>query len=206
MSGEKLGVFGGTFNPPHIGHIYAAQQASQALGLRILFIPDNIPPHKKMPPHSASAEDRLEMTKLAARQVPGAQVLDLEIRRGSCSYTADTVEQLARLYPGDELWLIVGTDMLCTLHTWYQPERIFAHASIAALARDTGDRGKIEKSAAFLRQKYGAQIALIDAQPLPVSSSQIRDGLYTSDTARWLPQEVFAYIKERGLYRLDLRS
>lgn len=202
MSGEKLGIFGGTFNPPHIGHVHAAQEAARALGLRILFVPDNIPPHKQMPSHSACAEDRLEMTRLAARQVPGAQVLDLEIRRGNRSYTGDTVEELARLYPGDELWLIVGTDMLCTLHTWYQPERIFAHAHIAALARDTGDRPEIEKSAAFLREKYGAQIALIDAKPLPVSSSQIRDGLYTG-MARWLPEEVFAYIKERGLY-LDL--
>lgn len=199
MSGEKLGIFGGTFNPPHIGHVHAAREAARALGLRILFVPDNIPPHKKMPPHSASAQDRLEMTKLAARQVPGAQVLDLEIRRGSRSYTADTMEELARLYPEDELWLIVGTDMLCTLHSWYQPERIFAHANIAALARDTGDQPEIEQSAALLRQQYGAHVALIPAKPLPVSSSQIREGLYTG-MERWLVPEVFAYIKERGLY------
>ncbi len=199
MSGEKLGIFGGTFNPPHIGHVHAAQEAARVLGLRILFVPDNIPPHKEMPPHSASAQDRLEMIRLAARQIPGAQVLDLEIRRGNRSYTADTVEELARLYPGDELWLIVGTDMLCSLHTWYQPERIFAHANIAALARNAGDRPEIEQGAAFLQEKYGAKVTLIDAQPLPVSSSQIREGLY-SGMAHWLPPEVFAYIKERGLY------
>jgi len=199
MSGKKYGIFGGTFNPPHIGHVHAAQEASRVLGLDILFIPDNIPPHKQMPVGSASAEDRLAMTQLAAQQVPGSQVLDLEIRRGSRSYTADTIEELARIYPNDELWLIVGTDMLCSLHTWFQPERIFAKAGIVALARNEGDSRDILESAEMLRRTYGARIEFVDAAPLPVSSSQIRDGLY-SGMDQWLPDGVFAYIKERGLY------
>ncbi|MBQ1503908.1 MAG: nicotinate (nicotinamide) nucleotide adenylyltransferase [Oscillospiraceae bacterium] len=199
MTKERLGIFGGTFNPPHLGHVHAACAASQALGMDILFVPDNIPPHKKMPENSPSAEERLEMVRLAALDVPGAQVLDLEIRREGRSYTADTVEALSALYPDKELWLIVGTDMLTTLHSWYMPERIFANAHIAALARNVGDREAIEESAQALRENFGAVIEFVDTQPFPVSSTQIREGLY-SGAEKWLPARVFAYIKERGLY------
>ena len=196
---EKLGIFGGTFNPPHLGHVHAAQAAAQALGLRILFVPDNIPPHKEMPENSPTPDQRLEMVCLAAREVPGAQVLDLELRRGSRSYTADTLEELACLYPGQELWLIVGTDMLTSLHRWYRPDRIFRYAHVAALARNAGDMPEIEESAQYLRDTFGAVIELVDAEPLPVSSTQIREGLYRG-TEKYLPEPVFAYIKERGLY------
>ena len=82
MSGQRLAMFGGTFNPPHIGHVHAARAAAEQLGLKVLFIPDNIPPHKHLPAGSASAEDRLAMTKLAAAGVPGAEVSDMELRRG----------------------------------------------------------------------------------------------------------------------------
>ena len=199
MTGKRLGIFGGTFNPPHLGHVRAAQAAAQALGLTVLFIPDNIPPHKEMPENSPTPEQRLDMVRLAAQDVPGALVLDLELRRGSRSYTADTLEELAALYPDDELWLIVGTDMLMTLHRWYHPERIFRYAHVAALARNTGDMPGIEEAAKRLREQYGAVIELVDAEPLPVSSTQIREGLYKG-TEKYLPGQVFAYIKERGLY------
>ena len=171
---RRLAMFGGTFNPPHIGHVHAALAASQALDLEVLFIPDNIPPHKELPHGSASAEDRLAMTRIAARSVPGAMVSDMELRRGERSYTADTLEELHRCYPDAALWLIVGTDMLCTLEHWYHPERILALCRVAALARET--------------------------EPIPISSSQIREGLYHG-TEKWLPEGVFAYIKEKGLYR-----
>ena len=199
MTGERLGIFGGTFNPPHNGHVHAAREASQALDMRVLFIPDNIPPHKRLPRGSASARDRLEMTRLAALEVEGSQVLDIELRRRGKSYTADTVEQLSQMYPGSELWLIVGTDMLCTMDTWYKPERIFEKAGIAALARNDGDSPEIAESAEYLREKYGARIELIEAQPLPVSSSQIR-ALPYDQMRSWLPHAVFEYIEERGLY------
>lgn len=192
-------MFGGTFNPPHIGHVHAAQAAAAALGLSVLWIPDNIPPHKELPAGSASPEDRLAMTRLAAEEVPGSLVSDMELKRGARSYTADTLEELQGLYPDDELWLIVGTDMLCTLHKWYQPEKIFRLAHIAAIARDEGDLVRIRESAKMLREQYQAEISVVEADPVPISSSEIRAGLYHG-TEKWLPERVFAYIKEKGLY------
>ena len=192
-------MFGGTFNPPHIGHVHAAQAAAAALGLSVLWIPDNIPPHKELPAGSASPEDRLAMTRLAAEEVPGSLVSDMELKRGARSYTADTLEELQELYPADELWLIVGTDMLCTLHKWYQPEKIFRLAHIAAIARDEGDLVRIRESAEMLRKQYRAEISVVEADPVPISSSEIRAGLYHG-TEKWLPERVFAYIKEKGLY------
>lgn len=196
----KYGIFGGTFNPPHIGHVHAANSAAEALDLKILLIPDNIPPHKQLPEHSASTEERLEMVRIMSRSIPESEVSDIEIKRGKQSYTADTLTELKTLYPDDELYLIVGTDMLTTLHKWYHPERIFTAAAIAALARDVDDRQEIEEAADFLRREYDAKIVLIDAPALPVSSSQVRDTIYNGGE-KWLPEGVFDYIRERGLYK-----
>lgn len=192
-------MFGGTFNPPHIGHVHAACAASESLGLEVLFVPDNIPPHKELPRGSASARDRFAMTQIAARSVPGAAVSDMELRRGERSYTADTVEELHVSYPDVELWLIVGTDMLCSLDHWYRPERILKLCRVAALARSTGDHMRIRDQAERLEARFGAHVSVVDTDPIPVSSSQIREGLYHG-TEKWLPEGVFAYIKEKGLY------
>lgn len=199
MSIKRLAMFGGTFNPPHIGHIHAARAVTSALDLNVMFIPDNLPPHKEMPRGSASPEDRLEMTRIAALGVPGAVVSDIEIKRGQRSYTVDTLEELGRIYPGTELWMIVGTDMLCTLEQWHRPERIFEISKIAALARGEGDYEFIYRHTAMLESNYGAEITVVDTSPLPVSSSQIRGGLYHG-SEKWLPAGVFEYIKEKGLY------
>ena len=121
----------------------------------------------------------------------------MELRRGERSYTADTLEELHALYPDAGLWLIVGTDMLCTLERWYRPERILSLARVAALARNAGDHALIREHAALLTARFGAGVDIVDTEPLPVSSSQIREGLYHG-TESWLPEGVFAYIKEKG--------
>ena len=108
----RIGVYGGTFNPIHRGHLTAARAAADALGLeKVLLIPDNLPPHKALPAGSATGEDRLEMCRLTAGEVPGMEVLDLELRRSGPSYTSDTLAELHAQYPDDELWLLVGSDM-----------------------------------------------------------------------------------------------
>ena len=123
----------------------------------------------------------------------------MELRRGERSYTADTLEELHSLYPDAMLWLIVGTDMLCTLEHWYRPDRILTLCRVAALARSEGDHALIQKYAARLTARFGADIDVVDTDPVPISSSQIREGLYHG-TEKWLPEGVFAYIKEKGLY------
>lgn len=109
----KIGVFGGTFNPIHRGHLAAASAAAGQLSLdKLLLIPDAIPPHKPLPSGSAGAEERLEMVQLCTAEVSApAEVLDLELRRQGASYTCDTLAQLREQYPEEELFLLMGSDM-----------------------------------------------------------------------------------------------
>ena len=139
----KIGVYGGTFNPPHLGHLTAARAVFDLLKLdKLLLVPAGLPPHKALPAGSPTAEQRLEMTRLAAEQLglgDRVQVLDLELRRQGKSYTADTLSQIRELYPEAELWLLMGTGMFLTLQTWHEPEAIFAQAGIAAFGRTEED-------------------------------------------------------------------
>ena len=127
----RIGIYGGTFNPPHIGHIRAAQHAVQALGLdELLLVPDRIAPHKVIPSGTANPQQRLEMVRLAAKDLDKAKVLDLELKREGPSYTYLTMEELKQQYPHDELVLLMGTDMFLSLMTWKNPEIILSHAAL----------------------------------------------------------------------------
>ena len=119
----RVGIYGGAFNPPHLGHIRAAEYAIRALQLqKLLLIPSCSSPHKPLPAGSATPEQRLAMAKLWAGEK--MEVCDLELRRGGTSYTYQTVEQLKKQYPQDELVLFMGTDMFLSFHTWKEPQRI----------------------------------------------------------------------------------
>lgn len=201
---ERIGLFGGTFNPPHIGHLWLAAAARDALGLdRVIFIPANIPPHKAIPEDSPSVAHRLAMVRLAVRDFQKAEVSDMEIRSAGPSYTAVTVEAIAELHPSAELFLIVGTDMLLSIDTWFKPEVIFKHCRIAAGGRDSGDGRKLKEKALYLAKTYGARVDCIRADALPVSSTELRGLLPSEAAARWLPPEVYRYIKEKRLYLSD---
>ena len=105
----KIGVYGGSFNPPHLGHVRAAQACKRALGLeRVLVIPASIPPHKQMASGSATAMERLKLTQLAFSQLPGFEVLDMELRREGKSYTVDTIRALKEQYKQGEMYLMMG--------------------------------------------------------------------------------------------------
>ena len=139
----KIGIYGGTFNPIHRGHLTAARAAMDVLGLdRLLLLPASIPPHKDLPAGSATAEQRLEMTRMAGEQLglgDRVQVLDLELKRTGRSYTSDTRAQLKERYPEDELWLLMGTDMFLTIQTWHEEEKILSLAAIATFGRTEAD-------------------------------------------------------------------
>ena len=139
----KIGVYGGTFNPPHLGHTAAARAVFELLKLDLLLlVPDGQPPHKDLPAGSPTAEQRLEMTRLAGEQLglgDKVRVLDLELRRPGRSYTAETLRQLRTQYPEDELWLLMGTDMFLTLQAWRDPATILSLAGIAAFGRTEED-------------------------------------------------------------------
>ena len=134
----KIGVYGGTFNPPHLGHVTAARAVFELLKLDLLLlVPDREPPHKALPAGSPTPEQRLEMTRLAGEQLglgDRVQVLDLELKRTGRSYTSDTLAQLKERYPEDELWLLMGTDMFLTIQTWHEAEKILSLAGIATFS------------------------------------------------------------------------
>ena len=146
----KIGIYGGTFNPPHNGHITAAQAAIQQLELdKLLLIPDKIPPHKELPSGSANEQQRYEMTVLAAGKLGKiAEVTDMELRRPGKSYTSDTLRELQERYPGDELFLLMGSDMFLSFQEWREPEAICQMAILAPFSRT--EEGEAE---AFARQK-----------------------------------------------------
>lgn len=207
----KIGIYGGTFDPPHLGHMRAAAQIKELLRLdKLLLVPAKAPPHKDLANASASPEDRLAMTELMAQGIlpPGsAQVETCELSREGKSYTVDTLELLAKQYPGDELWLLMGSDMFLSLHTWRQPERICALAGICGFTRTTSESAAMMRAQeTMLRETYGARTAVVDLpEDMDVSSTQVRRLLSegkdeTAGELLWC--QVYGYILRKGLYRV----
>lgn len=204
----KIGIYGGTFNPPHLGHLSSARFAIEALGLdKLIFIPAALPPHKALPAETASAGERWEMINIAADGLllpEQVEVSRLELDRTGKSYTADTLAQLQALYPRDELWLLMGTDMFLTLQTWYEPEKIMALAGIAAFARTRADCGQaLETQAEYLKETFGARVCTIQLPEITeISSTQLRRLLAAEPeaAAEYLSPAVYGYILMRGLY------
>ena len=177
----RIGIYGGTFNPIHRGHLTAARAAMDVLGLdRLLLIPASVPPHKALPQGSAEPADRLEMTALACAQLgPGSQALDIELHRTGPSYTVDTLRQLRQMYPEDELWLLMGTDMFLSLERWYHAADILSLAHIGAFDRvHPQPGGDLAAQKRHLEETYGADIAIIpNEHVLDLSSTQVRQAL-----------------------------
>ena len=203
----KIGIFGGTFNPPHLGHITAAREAFALLSLdRLLLIPVGLPPHKELPAGSPTAAQRLEMTRLAAEATElgdRVEVLDLELRREGRSFTSDTLEALKAQYPEDELWLLMGTDMFLSLQTWHEPERVLSLVNIAAFGRRAADT---ESSFAVQREYLcrtwpQANIRTLSISGVvEVSSTELREKLKAGQGSELLAPAVYGYILREGLY------
>lgn len=200
----NIGIYGGTFDPPHWGHITAARAAMEQLKLdRLVLIPDRVPPHKALPEGSASPEQRLEMAALAAAELgKRAEVSDRELRRSGPSYTSDTLAELRREYPEDTLWLLMGSDMFLSLQTWHAPEEIMALARIAPFSREAED-----ESAAFAAQQsrleraYGAQIRIVqNPEVRELSSTEVRAALAAGRGSDLLPPAVYGYVLREHLY------
>jgi len=197
----KIGIYGGTFDPPHIGHLNAADTAREQLGLdKLIMIPAGIPPHKMLQNNSASGEDRFNMTALAAEYIGGAEVTDMELRRGGKSYTIDTLFELKKQYPDDELYLFIGTDMLEMFEQWHRFEEIFPLCTLAVFARREDDHKLISSESARLSGLYGARIEIVENSVVDISSTELRAKLAGRDGCRYIPDSVYGYIIEHGLY------
>ena len=202
----RIGIYGGTFDPIHRGHMAAAQTAAAMLKLdKLLLIPAGIPPHKVLPDGSASSEHRLAMTTIAADRlgldIP-VEVLDLELKREGKSYTSDTLRTLRDRYPGDELWLLMGTDMFLSLQTWHEPEVILSLAKVCAFGRTEKDGEELfAPQRAYLAERYGADMVTITLPGLvEISSTQLRARLSAGERPEELDESVYGYILLNGLY------
>ena len=197
----RLGIFGGTFNPPHTGHVEIARSFINALSLdKLLIIPTFIPPHKESS-DTVSADKRLEMCRIAFSGIDKCEISDIEIARGGKSYTYLTLSELSR--DDTELFFLCGTDMILTLDSWVNPDIIFKLATICYARRESEEQNdaKIDEKIALYRDKYGAEIIFINSPVIEISSSEIREKIRCGDSCdEFLPQGVKKYITDCELY------
>ena len=197
----RLAFYGGSFNPPHPAHVRACRLAYESLRPdRLLVIPAATPPHKPLPEGSPDAAERMELTRIAFKSLPQAEVSGMELRREGISFTSDTVAELRREYPDAELCMIMGTDMLLSFEEWHEWRYILSEASLAVLPRAEGDIAAIRAEAARMEREYGAVIYVLDAAPLPMSSSDMRALLTERRGAEELDGEVYARIIRKRDY------
>ena len=200
----NIGIYGGTFDPPHIGHVTAARAAMEVLGLdKLVLVPDAQPPHKVLPEGSAAPRQRYDMAVLATAALgKRAEVSDMELRRSGVSYTADTLAALREQYPDDTLYLLMGSDMFLSLHNWRRPEAIMAMAHLAPFSREAEDESAaFAAQSARLEREFGAQVTVVpNPQVVELSSTEVRAALAQGGGEDLLPPPVWGYIRRERLY------
>ena len=201
----RIGIYGGTFNPIHLGHMEAARCAAERLRLdKLCMIPTGVPPHKRLE-DAPSSRDRLEMARLGAEAIGApceVEVLDLELRREGKSYTVDTLRELKRKLRGDRLFLLLGTDMFLSFQTWREPEEIAGMCTLCAFSREeAGGNGLLESQKRYLEQAMGADVKIVRLpQIIDISSTQLRGQLACGEGRAFLAPAVYGYILREGLY------
>ncbi len=213
----RLGIFGGTFNPIHLAHLVVAERLREELGLgRVLFIPSSLPPHKETT--VAGAGHRLEMVRRAVAGNPHFAASGLEIARGGRSYAVDTLRELARRQPGDDIYFLLGGDAFAEIGSWRDAAALFALADFVVLPRPgfpLGDprpslpeglaAGEPETTEGGTLTRFplagGHGVWTTRAPLIEISSSDIRSRVAVGRSIRYLvPEEVASYIRQEGLY------
>ncbi len=201
QNAKRFGVMGGTFNPVHNGHMRVAADATQRLGLdHVRFIPTGAPPHK-CAEHLADAEHRLEMVRLAIAGHPGFEADDREIRRQGMTYSIDTLTTLQQEHPGSEIWFIIGTDTLLTLHTWKQAEKVLSACRFVTYLRP--GTPPVQPDDLRLPAPWPERLleTVYTGPGVDVSSSAVRGRIAEGKPIRMLvPESVEAYIRRHHLY------
>ena len=212
----KIGIYGGSFNPPHLGHLAAAESAAKYLQLdKLILIPAGIPPHKALSADEPGKAHRLAMTRLMGEQAAldtgvEVEVSAMEVEREGKSYTADTVRALHEQYPDAELWLLMGTDMFLSFQNWYKPEEILRYAGLCAFGRTEKDgEALFAPQRDFFGEKFpGSRIVTMTLPNLvDVSSTELRARIPRGETEGLLAPAVLGYILREHLYgtNLDLK-
>ena len=192
---QRIGIFGGSFDPPHIGHLAIAEQAREQMRLdAVYFVPAYIPPHKRKRSFARS-DHRLTMTRLALRGNKFFKVSNVEIKRAGVSYTVDTVQQFRRRFPQAELFLLIGSDNLADFQKWKSYKSILTAATLLVYPR-SGTASS--KEASFSSRK----VFFVKGEFLDISSSSIRIAASAKHSIRYLvPDAVRSYIIKKKLYR-----
>jgi nicotinate-nucleotide adenylyltransferase len=195
----RLGILGGTFNPPHLGHLVCAQEAHSQLGLdRVLFVPARIPPHKSVE-HEPGPEHRLQMCRLAVADDKRFAVSDMELQRDGPSFTVDTLKVLSTQTPQDELVLILGGDIAAGLTEWHEPEQVLGLANVAIAERRGTPRDAVDGTLAELHA--GDRARFFEMPRIGVSSTMLRRRVSAGQPIRYfVPNQVEEYIQRHGLY------
>lgn len=199
MKKKRIGIFGGTFNPPHNGHIMSAKHFIDEMSLdKLLIIPTFIPPHKSYN-SQVTCEERLEMCKLAFSEIEKAYVSDVEIMRGGTSYTYITLQELDA--DDIQLFMLCGTDMMLSIDTWKNPQIIFESADICYVRReeDSETAALLEEKCKEYTLKFGARIHSLKNDVIDISSTEIRESF--DKMKENVPIGVLKYITEKGLYK-----
>ena len=205
----RIGIYGGTFNPIHLGHMEAARFAARELKLDQLYlVPAGLPPHKNLSADAPLPEQRLELTRLGAEALDlpnGAEALDLELRREGRSYTLDTLRELRERFPRDRLYLLMGTDMFLTFQDWRGPEKIAKLCTLCAFARREADSlSLLEDQKRYLKKKLGAEVKVLDLPHIiEISSTRLRRALAEGAGREYLAPAVYGYILREGLYGVN---
>ena len=196
----RIGIYGGSFNPVHNGHIHLALTAVKELGLdKLYLVPSKISPHRSSDEY-VPEHDRLEMLKLACKVSDVLEVSDYELNSERVSYTIYTVEEFRRRFPDAELFLLVGSDMLQIFEKWNRFEDILKECTLAVVSRNKGDIPELEKKADTLRQ-YGS-IIVCHTPPIEISSTEIRKKIAKNQKySCYLDENVVQYIRLKNLYR-----
>lgn len=201
---QKIGILGGTFDPIHMGHMFVAEAARDAFDLnKVLFIPTGDPPHKKSS-RLASGKDRITMIQKAIYDNSTFHLDTREVERTGTTYTIDTITELKKVYPHDQLFFIIGGDTLLELETWRNFPAVAKLCDFIVYQRLGYRKHEQEEEALRLQQTYKTHIHFVEGPYLEISSKDIRRRLEKKQTIRYLvPDEVFIYIKEHKLYKGD---
>jgi len=193
-SAQRLGILGGTFNPITIAHLVIAEQVSEVRRLdKVLFVPARVPPHKSAS-DVAPAMDRYHMTVLGTQSNPRFEVSRIELDRPGKSFTKDTLQELLDMYPGTELFYIIGSDAVAELSTWREPELVLKLARFLVVARPGYDLSQLE-------DRYKKSVDIVPVVGLDISSSEIRERVRQGRSIKYfVPEKVEEYIQEKGLY------
>ena len=210
----KIGIFGGTFDPIHIGHTRVATEFASAFDLdKVLMMVAATPPHRDPP--AASPQDRLKMVQLAVRDIPTLEASDMELVREGPSYTIDTVQEVRRAADGDLVWMALGGDAYALIRTWHCPEEVLAQTHLVVLTRPgfpvdlmaslpEGMPDCYTLSGDVYRLDSGATLRTLQVSSLDVSSSMIRKAVSEGNSVSELVTgQVLQYIRQRGLYLPD---